>query len=557
MILGKNDIGKSNILYAMRIFFNDKKISFDDFKNNGNEDIVLEAHLRRKNGEDAILRKTYSKRDGKIVVKEEIQEISGYSLEEIADLNFTSLKKLAKELGIDKTPDKKPESKEKLEAFHAAVKKKVERIKNGKVWVQKPELLKELEAEFPKIIYIPATYDYESQQRTGSESSIFGKIFRDEIRKKIDARPNSLELIKLIEEDMQKIQSETTAELQPYFSKISDGKELVCQNISLNTLKGFAFEIFIKHLDGNEYPLINHGSGMQRSAIVSVLKYHASLSEKENENTLYLFEEPEAFLHLQAQRELFYDLKTLTEKGSQIVMTTHSTVFMDNADSISNVLLLNKTPQGTVSCQSTNVIEIESELGKIIKISEILTGKIAVFVEGNSDREVFKIFFSKLGMDTDREGIYFIDMGGCSNAEIAVNAKVLRDFNIPYLVILDTDSHTPEKVKKIKKSLESQDKKLEKEKRIIILKGELENYVSHEKLLEVLHLDSELFNEENFKVDPKKELVRIFDISKNSHKIKYQERHAKDAAKFMDKSEIDSEIIAIKEKLSQMLRDFS
>jgi CRISPR-associated exonuclease Cas4 len=46
-------------------------------------------------------------------------------------------------------------------------------------------------------------------------------------------------------------------------------------------------------------------------------------------STYFIFEEPELYLHPQAQRELFSSLKALSESNNQVLLSTHSSSFID------------------------------------------------------------------------------------------------------------------------------------------------------------------------------------------------------------------------------------
>jgi len=50
-------------------------------------------------------------------------------------------------------------------------------------------------------------------------------------------------------------------------------------------------------------------------------------------------------------------------------------------------------------------------------------------------------------------GICFIEMKGCKNVGYYANVKVIKDFNIQFLVVLDTDLHSSEGAENIKKTL--------------------------------------------------------------------------------------------------------
>lgn len=76
--------------------------------------------------------------------------------------------------------------------------------------------------------------------------------------------------------------------------------------------------------------LLENGSGLQRAFANVLLQANAEF--KGNEEYQYLLDEPELFLHPQAQNDLLSSLKKLSEKGNQIFITTHSPYILNNFD---------------------------------------------------------------------------------------------------------------------------------------------------------------------------------------------------------------------------------
>lgn len=69
------------------------------------------------------------------------------------------------------------------------------------------------------------------------------------------------------------------------------------------------------------------GNGLQRAfalAIIQVYSKEQSKEQSKDKNTQYLIDEPEIYLHPKAQDKLIDSLVKLSEKGSQVFITTHS-----------------------------------------------------------------------------------------------------------------------------------------------------------------------------------------------------------------------------------------
>lgn len=129
-------------------------------------------------------------------------------------------------------------------------------------------------------------------------------------------------------------------------------------NININSIRP---EDIIKNLIshhavdkslGKEIDIKYLGQGLQRHLIYTLLKlssqyYEKRIYEKKEfspELTLILFEEPEAFLHPCQQEFLNASLKSLaSEEGQQIIIATHSPIFVSkNIEEISSLIKLKR-----------------------------------------------------------------------------------------------------------------------------------------------------------------------------------------------------------------------
>lgn len=73
------------------------------------------------------------------------------------------------------------------------------------------------------------------------------------------------------------------------------------------------------------------GHGLQRSYIIALLQGLASLNDDEGPRLILGCEEPELYQHPPQARHLATVLKTLSEKNSQIIVSTHSPYFVDGS----------------------------------------------------------------------------------------------------------------------------------------------------------------------------------------------------------------------------------
>jgi predicted ATP-dependent endonuclease of OLD family len=128
----------------------------------------------------------------------------------------------------------------------------------------------------------------------------------------------------------------------------------------------FLFSYFIKdkELNSSEIDVNSLGQGLQRYLIYTLImlsaKYVEKIEEKNNvfspDFTLLLFEEPEAFLHPSQQVQLNYGLGKLSqEMNQQILITTHSPIFVSkNIDGLRALLKVKKQGPNTFTFQLRN-----------------------------------------------------------------------------------------------------------------------------------------------------------------------------------------------------------
>lgn len=361
--------------------------------------------------------------------------------------------------------------------------------------------------------------------------------------------------------------------------KIVEGKlkeqlplaDSISQDIDpLDVSKGFSFTMQVKDEHGVETPLSKRGSGLQRAVLVAVIRAQnevngliekmkpqhvvteamekSEISGEYVKPTLYIFEEPEAFLHLTAQKDLYYSLKDLTSHNSQVVITTHSTLFIDESE-MNDVVLLIREQGKTISRQHIPVEEIKDYLGERVKLSELLVGKVCCLVEGLSDKFSFEKWAYKLGYDIKRQGIHFISMDGCQNMDYFANVSILHDFNVPFKIVLDNDNHgETNSIAKIR-FLKGKIPRLKNDCFVLLEKGELENYFCVDTVAKVLNIPRELIDDDHYLRDPKEELKsatkKAIDAGNKIARRYKETEHSRVIAEKMPITTLDEEIVQI------------
>jgi predicted ATP-dependent endonuclease of OLD family len=359
VIVGSNNAGKSNVLTALRIFYEDE-IKFDDksdfpkFQTADNESWI-EIEYLLTNEEFSNLKEEY-KNSGKILkvrkylksqdsnrVKANQSNIYGYENGVLSENLFYGAKNVS-------------------------------------------------EAKLGTVIYIPdVTTTEETLKLTGP--SPLRDVITFVMKKVVKTSGSFQKLNKAFEKFNDKFKKEASKDgfsLSKLRKEINDSlKEWKVEfNLNINPVKP---EDIIKSLVshyaidkslGKEMDIKYFGQGLQRHLIYTLLKLSSQYTEKKTyekkefapELTLILFEEPEAFLHPGQQEYLNASLKSLSsEEGQQIIISTHSPIFVSkNIEDITALIKLkrdNGTTQVFQVSEDTQkmIIEQNNELAQLLK----------------------------------------------------------------------------------------------------------------------------------------------------------------------------------------------
>lgn len=502
-IVGKNDVGKSTILKAFDLFLNDKNPALEDKNIYSDENnIYMEFSLLCDNTE--------------IIIDEAIST----TLEDEGLLSEDHL------LILRKTWDT---TKATIKAEWSIFRKKYE--ENDPLLLKQDELIKlceklEIETkrangeeynnaekrtkirEYCDKNGIVSSYEYLSLPNTGKGRD---KIILDEIKKmlprleyfKADTplsetensiqkyfREKALSLIKSsypTEDIEEKIKNEVAAALNSITEKINaviPEEEVVEAKVDFDWSKLITTKFVCKKED-KDIPFNSRGDGFRRLTMISYFEMLAE-EDDDNRNIIYGFEEPETFLHPEMQNKLSDNLIDISKNGSQVLVTTHSAIFLGNA-SEENVIFITRGSENNYRVNqggNTNLKTIIEELGirsDDAIISEIDGIKAFLIVEGKDDvmayNHVADIYkkSGKIKQTFEEANIHLLPIGGCDNIQAWVNLNVIKRLNKPFIVILDSDKKSEDdvssnEIKLIKFGLN-------KDQYILTRKREIENYI--------------------------------------------------------------------------------
>lgn len=181
----------------------------------------------------------------------------------------------------------------------------------------------------------------------------------------------------------------------------------------------------------------------ERAAAEDHVAEEASVSRKVSNSMFFILEEPELYLHPQAQRALLDSLIALSEGGAQVSLSTHSSGLID-LDRYKSICIVRKdsNERGTEVYQCTEDV-FSGDDKKDFNLSywvnpdrsELFFASKVILVEGATDKTVIPYLAQELGCFKHEYSV--IDCG--SKNIIPAFCGLLNKFHIPYIAVYDID----------------------------------------------------------------------------------------------------------------------
>jgi putative ATP-dependent endonuclease of OLD family len=186
------------------------------------------------------------------------------------------------------------------------------------------------------------------------------------------------------------------------------------------------------------------GLGIQSAMVVGIFEAFRQLGGTCGTTVI---EEPEMYLHPQAQRYFYRLLCEMSENGQcQVIYSTHSPIFADINRFEGLRLVRRKVGAATsVSYVAQCKIPMLQKAKDSFKLggrfdatrNEVFFSRRALLVEGYGDRIAALIVAENVELDVDAEAVAVVDCGGKAGIELVVG--VCRALDIPFVVLHDED----------------------------------------------------------------------------------------------------------------------
>lgn len=404
-ICGQNNTGKTNVLRAIRLFFNPNLYSADE------DSPYHKFYITRGGSVFPLIEITFEHTDG-----------NDYTIERKFDLN-----------GLSSTTGFLMPRGRKRGKTDLSLKKCLEIIKSIKFYyvesvnISIPDLINDLTDDLFDV-------EYEHSVFRGAKAEL-----KNAFDKYIDG--------------LNEILGELADEITPMFHEFKDNWDI---SFSLDSdVKKFrdliSADISFDILDGSNNAIDSKGAGLQRLAYILL---HIRIIEKMKRNdVIFLIDEPDVYIHAGMQKILYHYLKSMNS-NVQTLVTTHSKIFIDTYK-LSNVFLLelaidemySERRKKQVKILKTTLVKFNEDTG-VEKIKQYLgiedhgdevLQAYNIIVEGDSDKKYLSELIKFFGFDIPN----IISINGANNLPMYLNyydsqySKSERKPKI--LVLLDND----------------------------------------------------------------------------------------------------------------------
>lgn len=502
--VGKNDAGKSTIIEALEIFFNNKVVVCEkedlSVKHDEGDEIIeitciFDKYLESISIDSSSLTTLSSEfllnKDNNLEIKKIFKATSSKpkantfivcnhpsndKFDDLLTLKITDLRKRANELGI---ADDQYDARSSVSIRSA-------------IW-SKCKTLDLLEIEIPvdkedskKIYeklegYLPHYALFQSDRSSSDSDKEVTDPMKIAIQKAL--KEVSIELEK-IKEEVKKKAIETANKT---LDKLKDmNSELACSlNPEFKSEPNFDSVFKLTITSDDDIPMNKRGSGVRRLLLLNFFRAEAErqLNDAEKNNSIiYAFEEPETAQHPSHQKMLVESFIKISRKSNtQVIMTTHTPSICSVVPIESLRLVDKKDNINIVRENSDDVYQKISEMLGILPEFISNSAKGLVLVEGKDDIIFLKHTANELknngfiNYTFEEKNIAILPIGGCRNLKHWLTQKIAEQFSIPWGILLDSDKLNSNDSSK--NEIEINELKREGIKAYVTRKRELENYI--------------------------------------------------------------------------------
>lgn len=494
-IIGKNDIGKSTLLEALEIFFNNNTVKIDSsdaniHSTNKNVEITCEftdypSEISIDSTSPTNLKDEFllSKEETLIVRKKidcnkktpsvDIYIVANHPTEKgvdnLLELKEKDLQSIIKVKSLDSKLKGNPTMRKAIWSSVSDLKLQVTEIPVSKPKEDAKRIWEQIDAYLPMFALFQSdrsSSDSDNEVQSPMKAAIATAI--SEVQKEINdiqqkVREKAEEIAANTHKALKEIDKSLASKLEPKFNPPTPAKWNGLFSIQLDTDDGI--------------PLNKRGSGVRRMILVSFFKAEAErrLKSSNKQNIIYAIEEPETAQHPNNQKILIESFKSLAnESDCQIILTTHSPGLVSELP-INSLRFIDKDKHGKLNIEFGE--HIFPKIAENLGVTPDSRVKLLICVEGPTDvtalgylSKAMNIKYTELPNLINDERVAFILMGG-STLKHWVNQNYLKELGKPEFHLYDND------VASYKKSIDIINERDDLSVGLLTQKLEIESYL--------------------------------------------------------------------------------
>lgn len=336
---GGNDVGKSNVLRALDMFFNEKRIDFQE-----------EFNIDRK------------------------AEIQQLRQKQIISVKITfindSYKHLPASFFVKKTWDKTG--------------KMITQADDIETWRRKQEGISEIRTRTSLSLYlnkfkfrhIPAIKD----------NSCFNLLLVELYNAIVDNTLGSAEEFEMTLSDFNSKLAQLSEELSAFFLQVAGIRSTIAIPTAAGDLaRRLAVSTYAREDGDDRIPLFNRGDGVRMHYIPSILNFISSIEK--NKWHIWAIDEPETSCEYSKSAKLSHDFLNTYSSQNQIFIASHSFHFISlTGDNVSRYRVFNHNGQSKIRQINNDLFE-DSELKSELGVFSLLDGLQEVYDKYNEERQ--------------------------------------------------------------------------------------------------------------------------------------------------------------------------
>lgn len=509
VIIGKNDIGKSTILEALEIFFNNNviKMEIQDLHvwhkekeiiigvvlevdkekeyliDSDNKTNLTKEHLLNKDG-DLEIHKVWDCSKNITAKSMSTYLIANYPNEfernPLVTLKITELKKIAKEKGLqDKVKDKRTSAEHRMTIYDAI---DLTDKENTLIPVDKEDA-KSIWASLNTELPLFALFQSDRQNKDSD------KEVQDPL--KVITKQAISEKEQELQDVINDIKAKAEEKGKRTIAKLSEMDADIARSLSPNVTNRNWDSLFSFSFSGDDgIPLNKRGSGVRRLILLNYFRAEAEDKTESTKGVIYAIEEPETSQHPNYQIMLINSLIELSQtENKQVIITTHSPEIAKIASN-QNLIMVSRNGEdkpNVIADSETKLSTIKETLGILPYLS-----KLVICVEGEYDikflKNINKIPELKEIIDLETEQISIIPMQG-GNLKNWVDRNYLKQTNAVEFHVYDRDSNSGKNTEQYAQQCEEVNNRDDNSYAILTNKREMENYIPQELIEAQFNID--------------------------------------------------------------------